>query len=358
MPKAPFTEKAFQQVCLFTQICFVRNLAGKKFPNALSEEERCRLSAEIVSVLCSHFHFTDITHLPSLKGIVGDYLHLLPEGDRDAGYRLLAHKDDLYCEVMATNHLTFTLRTAGSDLAKPAEEAERIVAEIGRKLPYAVHERYGFLSAQLPLVGTGFRVRSMLHLCGLSHFNHLRELCNAAEFNGTLVELDSPEPPPGHLIILFNRFAMGRSVADILTAYRDTLTDVIVQELHARKRLLRDEPFVLHDILSRCLAILSAARLLSENEAMDALSDLRLAASLGIVKSGLGSKPFERMWFVVPGAGFLTRLLEQQPELLATLPPQVADYPPWRLDAVRAQVLQEFGEVTLKPSFLKRALTQ
>lgn len=357
-PKKSVTKKAFQQVCLFTQICFVRNVAGIRFPNALPEEERRRLGASLSAVLCTQFAFQDITSDPELKGIVGDYLHLLPEADREPGYRLLRRGADCFCEVMATNHLTFTVRTTGSDFLKIAGETEQFINTIARELPFAIHARYGFLSAQLPLVGTGFRVRSMLHLCGLSHFNHLRELCNAAEMSGVLVELDSPEPPPGHLIILFNRFSLGRSVADILADYSACLQEVIVQELHARQRLLKDEPYVLLDLLSRCSAILRSTRLLAENEAMDALSDIRLAAALGILKPGLGSKPFDPMWFLLPTAGFLTSMAERHPEYLAELPPQVADFQPWRTDAIRANLLRLSADFDLKESFVKRALLQ
>lgn len=356
--KRPRTQTQFRQVCLFTQICFVRNIAGEKFPNSLSPEERIRLGDHIVSVLCSQFQFKDITHGSEYEGIVGSYLHLLPEEDRDAGYHLLELCPDFYCEVMATNHLTFTIRTDDIDLLKVAADAELVIGLIGKELPFAFHEKYGFLTAQLPLLGTGFRVRSMLHLPGLSHFNQLRELCNAAEFNGVLVELDSPEPPPGHQIILFNRFALGRSIEQILMDYASTLFDVIAQEQRARQRLLRDEPYVLLDILSRCHAIVHATQLLSENEALDALSDIRLAAGLGILKPGLTKQIAHRLWFVRPTVGYLTMLLKEHPEALQTLPPHVAEFSPWRLDAIRATLIRKHCNFKLKKSFIERALEQ
>lgn len=350
--------KKLQQVCLFTQVCFVRNLAGEKFPNALSPEERTRLGDHIASVLCSQFKFTDITHDPTYEGLVGSYLHLLPEEDRDAGYHLLELYQDFYCEVMATNHLTFTIRTDDIDLLNVAIEAEAVLDRINKTLPFAFHEKYGFLTAQLPVLGTGFRVRSMLHLPGLSHFNYLRELCNAAELNGVLVELDSPEPPPGHLIMLFNRFSLGRSVEQILMDYAETLFNVIDQEQRARQRLLRDEPFVLLDLLLRCRAILNTTLLLSENEAMDALSDIRLASGLGILKPGLNKQIAHRIWFTRPSVGFVNAFLKGNPDVLQTLPPQVAEFTPWRIDAIRANLVRTYSEFKLKDTFIKRALEQ
>lgn len=356
--KKPFTKTQFQQICMLTQICFVRNLAGEKYPNMMTDEERTHLGKRIAAILCEKCHFEDITHSPELKGIVSVYLHLLPEEDRESGYHLLQLGDDVFCEVMATNHLTFTIRTTEADLLPVATDAAAIVAKVGQYLPYAFHERFGFLTAQLPLLGTGFRVRSILHLAGLSHFNHLRELCNAAELTGTLVELDSPDPPPGHRIIIFNRFTLGRSIEEILSAYCETLNDVIAHELTARQRLLRDEPFVLLDTLSRCAAIVSAAQLLSENEALDVLSDIRLAASLGILTPGIGKQPFQPIWFLRPTNGFINSLIEQSPELLAVLPSHVAEFTPWRLDALRADLIRKICNFNIKDSFLKRALTQ
>lgn len=356
--KKPFTKTQFQQICILTQVCFVRNLAGEKYPCMMTDEERVRLGERITATLREKCHFEDITHDPELKGIVSCYLHLLPEEDRESGYHLLRLGDDIFCEVMATNHLTFTVRTTEANLLPVAKDAATVVAAVGQHLPYAFHERFGFLTAQLPLLGTGFRVRSILHLAGLSHFNYLRELRNAAEITGTLVELDSPDPPPGHQIIIFNRFTLGRSVEEILTAYSETLNDVITHELAARQRLLRDEPFVLFDVLSRCSAIVNAAQLLSENEALDVLSDIRLAASLGILKPGIGKQPFQPIWFLRPTNGFINTMIEQTPEILAILPSQVAEFTPWRLDAVRADLVRKFCNFDVKDSFLKRALTQ
>lgn len=356
--KPSMTKTQFQQVCLLTQICFVRNLAGEKFPNALTAEERVRLGERIATTLCEKCNFEDITHEPEFKGIVNVYLHLLPEEDREPGYHLLRLGDDLFCEVMATNHLTFTCRTTESHLMPVACQTNSVIESVGKVLPYAYHERYGYLTAQLPLLGTGFRVRSMLHLAGLSHFNHLRELCNAAEFSGALVELDNPEPPPGHQIILFNRFSLGRSVMEILMAYCETLEEVITHEWAARQRLLRDEPFVLYDLVSRCQAIAAMAHLVSENEALDILSDIRLAASLKIFSPGLGKEPFHPRWFVYPTNAFLTSIVDEKPHLLTQLPPQVAEFTPWRLDAFRADYLRHFATFELKDTFVKRALNQ
>lgn len=352
------SRRAFEQICVYTQVCFVRNIAGEKFPNALSPEERLRLGARLSAVLCEHFGFRDVTRDPALRGTVADCLNLLPEGDRDEGYHLLQLNSDFHCEVMATNHLTFTSRTTEQDLLPVAATAEALLAEIGRILPFATHERYGFLTAQLPLVGSGFRVRSILHLPGLSHFNHLRELCNAADFNGVLVELDSPDPPPGHLITLFNRFSLGRSVREILSGYSRTLDEVIRQELHARQRLLFDEPYILLDLLSRSRGLLNSTLLLPESEALDALSNIRLGASLGILKPASAANPFSRMWFIWPTAGFLANTLERHSDLLETLPPQVADFQPWRLEAVRARLMTRYTGFKLKDSFVERALTQ
>lgn len=358
-PKAkPLSKRAYGQICVYTQVCFVRNVAGEKFPNALPPEERLRLGARLAAVLCDHFGFRDITHDSALKGAVADALNLLPESERDEGYHLLQLTGDIHCEVMATNHLTFTFRTTERDLLPVAAHAETILAAIGRMLPFATHARYGFLTAQLPLVGSGFRVRSILHLPGLSHFNHLRELCNAADFNGVLVELDSPEPPPGHLITLFNRFALGRSVREILSGYSQTLDEVIRQELHARRRLLLDEPYILLDLLSRSHGLLNSTLLLPEAEALDALSNIRLGAALGILKPAAAESPFSRTWFIWPTAGFLANTLEHHSDLLETLPPQVADFQPWRLEAVRARLMTRYAGFKLKDSFVERALTQ
>lgn len=349
--------------CVKTQISFVRNLTAAPFPprmaarpaKALAEKAQERLAQLVAKV-------EDCTDDAFLLD-AGEALHgLAPRKERGPGYRLLrltAHNGfEAWCELMSANHLTFSINGDFLDFGARTEALRRFVDGLAEPMGFAYNARLGYLTAQTSLLGTGLRIRSWMHLGGLAHFGYLRELCNTAELKGTYVELEHPDaPPPGCLLILFNRFSLGARAVDIAEGHRDFLLRVSEQETAARWRLVRDEPFVFLDVLSRAKAALRNATMMGENEALDLLSDLRIALTTGAA-TARKLDPLAPGWFEDAHDGVFYPRHGRELRRRCPLPHDVDTFTPWRDDALRAAWMRPLAAFSISKELVERAAEQ
>lgn len=356
-------ETCLRFTCVKTQISFVRNIAAAPFPSRMAERPLKALAKKLQEALTRLVPCVKDCTDDAFLLDAGEALHgLSPRKERGQGYRLLRlvprEGAEVWCELMSANHLTFSVSGDFLDFGARTEALRRFVDELAEPLGFAYDAQLGYLTAQTSLLGTGLRIRSWMHLGGLAHFGYLRELSNACEVKGSYAELEHPDtPPPGHLIILFNRFSLGARAEEIAERHRELLVRVAEQEAAARMRLVRDEPFVFHDVLRRAKTTLRNAMMIGEGEALDLLSDLRIALLTGAA-TARSLDPLAPGWFenVRDGVFFprhgraLTRRYD--------LPHDVSTFTPWRDDALRAIWMGHLASFTISKELVERAAEQ
>lgn len=278
----------FPLICLRTQISLVRNLASEHFPLRLKEREAKRLGAHLAGVLVDRYGGTDVTRVKEITARAEKRYGLTEKSMRGPGYHLVmfekvAKGRTIWCETMSANHLTFSITGAIEHLEEKAELLRSFVERLEETFTFAFHPKYGYLATQIPLIGTGLRIRSWMHLPGLVYRHHLTHLCNAGEAGNVYVELDEDgKPPAGNVMILFNRTAIKSSVQKTVAHFEHFLLDVVKREVEARVKLRNDEPHLMQDIVLRARGVTSRM-LLSEGELIAALSDLRFAISAQVI---------------------------------------------------------------------------
>ena len=365
MARKSAAEENLRLFCTKTQISLVRNVRGAVFPGRMAERpakslgrhlaEAVRRAAEALAMRSE-----DVTDDDDLAAMGEAYHGLTPREDRPPGYRLLrlaeAQGDWLvWCEVMSANHLTFSVTGTFLDFVQEAERLRGLVDGLDGALGYASDPELGYLTAQPSLLGTGFRIRSWVHVGGLAHFGYLRELCNAAEAKGALVELERTDvTPPGSLVIIFNRFSLGFTVGEIAARFRAFLVRVSEQETETRWRLLRDEPFVFLDLLTRAKVTLKAALLMDEQEALDLLSDVRLGLTTGAI-AARKVDPLTPRWFDDAREGVFYRAHGRALRRKHALPHDIDTYPPRREEALRAEWLRPLANFSFSRELIERA---
>lgn len=357
------SEENLPLFCVKTQISFVRNVSGAPFPLRMAPQAAKALGKQLAAWVAKFVARAEDLTEDALLADAGEVVYgLTPRKERGPGYRLLRlmSSDGLvvWCELMSANHLTFSVCGDFLDFGARTEALRHFVDALAEPVGFAYDERLGYLTAQTSLVGTGLRIRSWMHLGGLAHFGYLRELCNAAEAKGTYVELEHPDnPPPGSLLILFNRFSLGARAEEIAERHRAFLLRVSEQETEARWRLIRDEPFVFLDVLNRAKATLKCATLMSEAEALDLLSDLRIGLTSGMI-TARRVNPLVPGWFddVREGVFFNKhgRLLRRR----LPLPHDVDTFTPWRDDALRAAWMRPLSSFTFSKELVEWAAEQ
>ena len=279
------------EVVISSRIRLARNIAGYKFLSRCSLEERSEILNRLRDILMSlelgdkvfyisvdeasdlDRHFLVERHLISQH-------HAFGKGPRGA---VIAHRECFSVMVNEEDHLRLQVLRGGLALRKCSEEINRIDDMIEEKISYAFSPRLGYLTACPTNVGTGIRVSVMLHLPALKMTGRLEKFHNAARDMNLAVRglFGEGSESSGDFYQLSNQVTLGFAEKDMVAKFEDVIIPEIVEyEIIARKELLSKEVDILDDKVSRALALLKNAHLISSQEALFLLSHIRLGINM------------------------------------------------------------------------------
>jgi protein arginine kinase len=201
--------------------------------------------------------------------------------------------------VNEEDHLRIQAMRSGLCLGEAWQHADAIDDELDKRLGYAFSERFGYLTACPTNVGTGARFSVMLHLPALKLTGEIEKVRHAAQDMGLVVRGFYGEGSEafGDFFQLSNQVTLGRSETELLsTMQREIVPKVVEYERRARDVLLSTRRRITEDQVYRSVAMLKSARLVTVEEAMNALSRARLGVQLGLVE---GLDPEAISWLIL-----------------------------------------------------------
>jgi protein arginine kinase len=153
-------------------------------------------------------------------------------------------------------------------------------------LQYAFSPRFGFLTACPTNVGTGMRVSVMLHLPALRLTGEMEKVRRATKDMNLAVRgyYGEGSEATGELYQISNQTTLGKAESVIMRELEhEILPQVIDYERKARQLLLEKRRRLLEDTVFRAMGVLRNARLLSPEEALTMLSNVRLGVLTGLL---------------------------------------------------------------------------
>lgn len=196
--------------------------------------------------------------------------------------------------VNEEDHLRVQVMLSGLELSgafKRINQVDELIegpcARSGRTLEYAFSPRFGFLTCCPTNVGTGIRVSVMMHLPGLKLTGEMDKVRRAARDMSLAVRgyYGEGSEAAGEFYQISNQTTLGKSESQLLAEFEgDIIPEVIKYEREARRFLLEKRRRSLEDRVYRALGTLRHARLLTPEESITLLSDVRLGVVTGLVK--------------------------------------------------------------------------
>lgn len=156
----------------------------------------------------------------------------------------------------------------------------------GATVEYAYSSRFGYLTACPTNVGTGIRVSVMLHLPGLKLTGEIDKVRRATRDMSLAVRgyYGEGSDAAGEFYQISNQTTLGKSESAILQGFeQEILPQVINYERVARRLLLEKKRRLIEDKVFRALGVLRHARLLTPEESIGLLSDVRLGVVTGLI---------------------------------------------------------------------------
>jgi protein arginine kinase len=278
-------------IVVSSRIRLARNLAGHKFLSRCSNIEKTEILGKLRDVMMSldlgdKVFYISVDKAPTLNKHFLVERHLISRhlafGKGPRGV-VIAQREFFTAMINEEDHLRIQVLKAGCQLSQCAEQINRIDDMIEEKVSFAFSPRYGYLTACPTNLGTGIRVSVMLHLPALKMTGQIEKFFNAAKDMSLAVRglFGEGTAAASDLYQLSNQVTLGVSESDIISQFENAIIPEIVEyENAARSQLLCRQSELLDDKISRAIALLQNAHLISSKEALFLLSHLRLGINM------------------------------------------------------------------------------
>ena len=281
-------------VVISSRIRLARN--SRKFPfppklnidQAIKVVESYRIAIlETDTQISRKLGFIDSTKISPLDKACLVEKHLIsPEfaAKKEVTGLVLSKDEKVSIMINEEDHLRIQSLFQGLQLNKAWELCNNVDDLIEDKLEYAYSDEFGYLTSCPTNVGTGMRASVMVHLPALTILGYASTVLDAVNKLGTTVRglYGEGSEVMGNMYQISNQVSLGQSEEEIITKINIIANRIIEQERIAREQLLSAK-VQLEDRLFRSYGIFSNARIITSNECMKLLSDVRLGVELGII---------------------------------------------------------------------------
>lgn len=271
-----------------------RNLADLPFPARASDDELDGVLERVLSAMEGHtiFRAGQFLAIEDLEPRVVRFLVerrlITHEMERAHGPRGVWVSDDQTISVMVNgrDHVRLQVRSAACNLNEVWTRLTHADDLLANALDFAFHEKFGYLSAALAEIGTGFRLAVTMHLPGLAMSNRMVTENQQARETGHHIDglFGSVTEGLGEVFTVGNTATLGRSEEEIQFNLHHLLSRLLENERQARRHLLTEGARALEDRIGRAWGVARGAHLLEFAEAAGILSSLRLGLATGQLK--------------------------------------------------------------------------
>jgi len=282
-------------IVLSSRVRVARNLKGHHFSCLASNDQTAVVLDKIRAAAAELQEFSSFTRwqMEQLSGLEKQALvekHLISPllaAESKHGALMLRGDEAVSIMINEEDHLRLQVILPGLQLEEAWREADYYDSLLEQKLDYAFDENYGYLTACPTNVGTGLRASVMMHLPALIMTGQVNRLLGALSQVGLAVRGLYGEGSEiiGNLVQVSNQVTLGHSEEEIIGTLGGMIRQVIEQEQNARQALLDKKRAQLADKAWRALGLLQYAQMMSSQEAIQLISDLRLGYDLGLLKS-------------------------------------------------------------------------
>lgn len=282
-------------VVVSSRVRLARNFDAYPFPQRSTSEQQEKIISETCEslftdnpVLAESLDLIRFKEISDVEKQIMVEKHLISKelAHSDLQTAALISKDEqISIMINEEDHLRIQCLASGMQLEKIFDLCNYLDDTISQKVDIAYNNKIGYLTSCPTNVGTGIRVSLMLHLPALIMTGYIRpvlESCGklAVAVRGLYGENTEAY---GNMYQLSNQVTLGKSEKDIVTSIEHIAGQVIEQERLLRKELQERNPNKLEDRIMRSYGILRFCRVLTSEEALKRLSDLRLGINLGYI---------------------------------------------------------------------------
>ena len=280
-------------IVISSRVRLARNIAGYPFLSRANLKQRREIESLLRKTIIERKIAQDVSYVNLNQATAIDKLFLVErhliskehaEGEGERGVAF-GKSETVSLMINEEDHLRIQVIRSGFELKKTWDTIDEIDNILGESLNFAFSSRFGFLTACPTNVGTGMRVSVMLHLPALGMTKHIEKVFNAVGKLGLVVRglYGEGTKVSGDLYQISNQFALGKSEKEILSIIESVIPRITSYERMARKALVMESKDQLEDRIWRSYGMLKAARMITSEEILQLLSQVRMGVNIGLI---------------------------------------------------------------------------
>lgn len=212
------------------------------------------------------------------------------------------------------DHLHLVLMQTQGELEAGWNKLGKIESCVGKSIKYAFSQRFGYLTANPVLCGTGFQATTYLQLPTLIHSEKIDDILEEAADESIMITglQGSPTEIVGDILAIRNNYTLGVNEEQILKTIHSVSTKLLLEETNLRTQIKAKGDNEIKDRVSRAFGILNHSYQIEAVEALNALSLIKLGIVFGWI-SGISNAEINELFFNCRRAHLLLHQNGQSP---------------------------------------------
>lgn len=282
-------------VAISSRIRLARNLEAYPFTPRLTREQSAEILEKVRDAVFSSndaevksLSYMEIQTLKPLDKQVLVEKHLISpdfaEGDNTRA-AIISRDGKISIMVNEEDHLRLQCIFPGMQIEEAWKLCSRIDTQLEEKLDFAFDKSSGYLTCCPTNTGTGIRASVMLHLPALSMTGYIKGILETCSKLGVAVRgiYGENSEASGDMFQISNQVTLGQTEEEIIAGIGNITLQITEQERILRAELYRQNPIRLEDKIFRSLGLVLNARIISTEESLKLLSDIRLGVIMGLM---------------------------------------------------------------------------
>ena len=277
-------------IVVSSRIRLARNVKNLNFPNCLIDyDEAISITKGIYEILnnIGDFEFYKIKNMDQMKSLVLLEEHLISKellDNKDISSLAISYKDGLSVMINEEDHIREQCVLNGLNLENAYQRINELDELILDNFSIAYDEKLGFLTASPSNLGTGMRASVMLFLPALTMLKKVESLSNNVAKLGLTVRgaYGEGSKAQGYLYQISNEATLGKSERQIVLNVENITRKLCEMEKEFRSELFKLQSDEIKDMCGRAWGILNYANMLTCDEAVKYISDVKLGKCLGL----------------------------------------------------------------------------
>ncbi len=278
-------------IVVSTRVRLARNINGIPFPFRMTAEQLNTVNNQVKnaieksnSPIAKSLKYINMCDIPEIERYAMVERHIISQNfaSNYQNRAIIISDDENICIMLGEeDHIRIQVILAGLQIEKAYEIASLVDDVLCGGLDIAFDKSLGFLTECPTNLGTGLRASVMLHLPVIKD-NYEKDLLDYASSIGYTVRgmYGEGSKAKGSLYQLSNQITLGIKEEDTIKDLKAIALSLINKEKGYRQNL---ELIKTEDICMRSLGVLKSARILTSDEMIKKLSDVKLGQSLGML---------------------------------------------------------------------------